>query len=130
MIDWALCNEFEENTVDSIERNLYDAHSSLHLTFLFLRFKAKNVNFVPVEIETISAVDDLKIAVLEILGDAFGERDRIRAIIIKKKNGVQFLLEDMVIKILTCAGEQAYDIRIVESSVQNDTHKDIEFLEV
>ena len=116
--------------MDSIERNLYDAHSSLHLTFLFLRFKAKNVNFVPVEIETISAVDDLRIAVLEILGDAVGEKDRIRSIIIKKKNGVQFLLEDMVIKILTCAGEQAYDIKIVESSVENDTHKDIEFLEV
>ena len=98
--------------------------------FLFLRFKVKNMNFVPVEIERISAVDELKIVILKIFENAIDERPKIGSMIIKKKNGLQFVLEDRVIKMMTCGNVQAYDIKIIQSIGEDDSLKDMEFLEV
>ena len=96
----AICCEVQPNNIDSIERNVLVAHCCVHWRLIFLRFEVKNINLVPVEIEKISAVNDLKRVSLEILGDALKGADIAGSLIIKKKHGIQYLLEDKLIDTL------------------------------
>lgn len=75
-------------------------------------------------------MDDLRIALLEVLGDELEEGGKIGSIIIKKKNGIRYALEDKVIKTLADVNEKAYEVSITDSCQKNDQCKDIELLEV
>ena len=116
--------------MDSIGGNVLDVHICPHSKLIFLLFEVKNINFIPVEIEKISAVDDLRRVLLEILGDALKGADNIGSVIIKKKNGIQYLLEDKLIKTLVDVNEKAYEISLTESCEDNGRYKDVELLEV
>ena len=116
--------------MDSIGRNVLDVHTCPHSKLIFLLFEVKNINFIPVEIEKISAVDDLRRVLLEILGDALKGADNVGSVIIKKKNGIQYLLEDKILDTLVDVNEKTYEIGLIKSCENNSQYKDVELLEV